>query len=253
MGRSTNPIYFFYLQPNFFYIETRFGYVDVKSFPVHFYIQRNGGFGGRNTAVTFELEQLNVGGTMKTNTGVFTAPRSGIYHFSFAFMNYFQNNVNSIYIRINGVAIGCAHTDGSSKMLLKSSLPATLTLKSGDMVDLFQVSDGNIFDNPNHYTHFNGFLIEENIDEKFNILQLPSSSGVVKSADPVCLVKGFPKNCQDLSCRGHTFDGFYLVRSDTLDNKIDTIYCEFSQYSSTRSITGGLLFRCNLCINSANI
>ena len=187
--------------------------MDIKSSPVHFYVQKNnGGSIQRNSIISFDLEHLNVGGAMKLNTGIFTAPKSGTYHFSFAFMNYFRNKNNTIFIRKNGVTLGAAHTDGSSQILMHSSLPATLKLKSGDTVDLFQIEDGSIDDHPEHYTHFTGWLIEEDFDEKPISPKQPAIA-VLKSTDPVCQFKGFPKSCQDLRCRGHTSDGFYFKQN----------------------------------------
>ena len=214
--------------------ETRFGYMDVKSSPVHFYVQKNRNFSRPNSIVTFEIETLNIGGAMNINTDVFTAPRSGTYHFSFSFMKDEQAKPIVIFIRKNGVNIGAAHTYALANIKLHSSLPATLKLKSGDMVDLFQMLDGNMY---SPYTHFTGWLIEEDIDDKI-FLPLTTIANA-KSADTLCQVKGFPKNCQDLRCRGQSINGFYMVRSATLDNKIDTVYCDFSKSSSTRSNCGG--------------
>ena len=217
-------------------METRLGYMDIKSSPIHFHVQRNDGNLLPNSVVAFHLEQLNVGGAMNIRTGVFTVPRSGTYHFSFSFMNYFEDKINSIHLRINGVAIGAAQTD-RLKMLLQSSLVATLKLQLGDLVDLFQMRGGAIYDDSNHFTHFTGWLMEEDFDEKPISLPL-TIIPATKLTDPLCQVKGFPKTCRDLRCRGHTLDGFYFVRSIIMDNKIDTIYCEFS--NPTRATTGGI-------------
>ena len=213
--------------------ETRFGYIDVKSSSVHFYVQRNGNFSRPNSIVTFEVERLNVVVAMNINTGVFTAPRTGAYHFSFSFMKDEQAKAIVIFIRKNGVNIGAAHTYALPNIKLHSSLPATLKLKSGDTVDLFQMLDGNMY---SPYTHFTGWLIEEDIGDK---LSLPLTTfSAAKSADQLCQVKGFPKSCQDLRCRGQTINGFYMVKSVNLDNKIDTIFCDFSKSSSTPSTSG---------------
>ena len=171
---------------------------------------------------------------MNINTGVFTAPRTGAYHFSFSFMKDEQAKAIVIFIRKNGVNIGAAHTYALPNFKLHSSISATLKLKSGDTVDLFQMLDGNMY---SPYTHFTGWLIEEDIDEKRS---LPLTTiDTTKSADQLCQVKGFPKSCQDLRCRGQIINGFYLVKAGNVDSKIDTVYCDFSKSSSTRSISGG--------------
>ena len=176
---------------------------------------------------------------MNIHSGVFTAPRSGTYHFSFAFMNDEQAKAITLYIRKNGVTIGAAHTDALSKTILQSSLAATLKLKSGDTVDLFQTGEGNLYDDASHYTHFTGWLIEEDLDKKLISIPIPNIS-TIKLADPLCQVKGFPRSCNDLRCRGQVIDGYYLVRSVILDNKIDIVYCEFSKSSSTPRGRSGL-------------
>ena len=67
-------------------LETRFGYMDLKSSPVHFYVQRSTPFTQQNAIIPYNFERLNVGGAMNIKTGVFTAPRNGTYHFAFAFL-----------------------------------------------------------------------------------------------------------------------------------------------------------------------
>ena len=208
--------------------------MDIKSSPVHFWVQRNYAFDRKNSIIPFEVERINVGGAMNLNTGVFNAPRSGTYHFSFTFMNYFQNNNNTIFIRKNGVPIGAAHADGSSQIVLPSSLPVTLKLISGDTVDLFQL-DGSLMDYTDHYTHFTGWLIEEDLIDAKSISPKQPAISASKFIDPVCQFKGFPKSCRDLRCRGHSSDGFYMIQSVSIEKKIDTVYCEFSNSISSRS------------------
>ena len=212
--------------------------MNIKTSPVHFYVQRNSHFSRSNAVLTFEVERLNLGGAMNINTGVFTAPCSGTYHFSFAFMKNGQVKPIRIYIRKNGVAIGAAFTH-AYEAFLQSSLSVTLKLKLGDTVDLFQIGEASIYDDETHFNHFTGWLIEEDLDEKLNSLMLPPIS-TATVADPFCKTKGFPKSCQDLRCRGHTTDGFYLVQSVPVDNKIDIIYCDFSHSNPTHSTIQGI-------------
>ena len=63
----------------------------------------------------------------------------------------------------------------------------------------------------------------------------------VKPPDSIFQVKGFPTGCHDLKRLGHTLDGFYLIRSDTVVNKIDTVYCDFGNFSGAQPTTGGPL------------
>ena len=149
-------------------LETRIGYLDVKRSPVHFYVQKNGGFIQENSVITFDFQRLNVGSSMNINTGVFTASRSGTYFFSFAFMADEPNKPIVIFFRKNGEQVGAAqvftNSNAFSKMIFQSSMPAIFKLKAGDWVDLYKKNVGNIYDDANHYTHFTGWLMEEDLD-----------------------------------------------------------------------------------------
>ena len=144
-------------------METRFGYMDLKTSPVHFYVQRSNRFSKKNSPITFELERLNIGGAMNIKTGIFTAPRNGVYHFDFSFLKDVSQNFVTVFLRKNGVNIGATEASGSANFDLQSSLHSTLKLDSGDKVDLFEVRGGVIIDDPDHYTHFTGWLIEEDL------------------------------------------------------------------------------------------
>ena len=63
-------------------METAVGVVDVKSSPVYFHVQRNSTYTLNGTTIPFEIERLNIGGGMNINSGIFTAPKTGIYFFS---------------------------------------------------------------------------------------------------------------------------------------------------------------------------
>jgi hypothetical protein len=59
-------------------------HADVKSTPVHFYVQRNSNFEAKWAPIPFDVAVVNEGNAMDLTTGKFTAPRPGIYFFSFA-------------------------------------------------------------------------------------------------------------------------------------------------------------------------
>ena len=74
--------------------ETLIGYNDVKtSAGVYFSVKRKTTYIIKNTVLPYDDADVNVGGAMNIATGVFTAPTSGRYHFSFHGLNCDAKNV----------------------------------------------------------------------------------------------------------------------------------------------------------------
>jgi hypothetical protein len=140
------------------------GYVDVKSAPVHFYVTRNSDFKATVTPIPFDLAVVNEGNAMNLNTGKFTAPRPGIYFFSFAGTAYLSTSFYS-YLYLNGNSIGSSWVyENNVNKYSSMSFQSTLNLKKGDQVWVqISGSDSYLHDNGNHYTHFTGFMLEEEI------------------------------------------------------------------------------------------
>jgi hypothetical protein len=145
------------------------GYADVKSAPVHFYAKRSTNFNTIGTPILFEFSRVNEGNAMDLNTGKFTAPRPGIYFFSFTGLASFPASsfrVNlEVTLYLNGGGIGRGWVEGKdqrSPLLVHS----TLKLKKGDQVwvEINLLSSGvNLFDSHAHHTHFTGWMLEEEI------------------------------------------------------------------------------------------
>ena len=160
------------------------GYVDVKSTPVHFYVQRNTNFNTKLTPIPFDVAVVNEGNAMNLTTGIFTAPRNGIYFFSFVGHAYFlAYSVYSDYVRLGInlvlndaiVAMGWVdegHSDDVNSTVNTQVSPvtvqSTLNLKKDDRVWVRISSihgEGFFYDNysPYHFTHFMGFMLQEEI------------------------------------------------------------------------------------------
>ncbi len=142
--------------------------MDVKSSDsagIFFYVQIGDRYSLANGVLRFDHQVLNVGGGMDLKTGVFTAPKAGIYTFAFSIAkNGWIIKVTEISLRLNGVRIGQAMA-GSGFFSAPATLQSILKLKKGDRIDLWK-SQGELFQECQSYCHhFTGSLIEEDFTE----------------------------------------------------------------------------------------
>ncbi|XP_046637955.1 uncharacterized protein LOC124316198 isoform X2 [Daphnia pulicaria] len=152
------------------------GYADVKSAPVHFHVQRNSSFETQLTPIPFELARVNEGNAMNLSSGIFTAPRPGIYFFSFTGVAHLFSSSSyawfSSYLFLNGNRIGMSNVQehkGPVRQYSPLTLQSTLNLKKGDRVWVtietlrFSSLYDDKYDDRGHLTHFTGFMLEEEI------------------------------------------------------------------------------------------
>ena len=112
--------------------------------------------------ITFNLELVNIGKAMEASTGVFTAPKSGIYQFSFTIGKYgYVTSELYVHLRKNSKKIGTSVSNGGFYSGV-SSFQSIITLKKGDRVDLYK-EKGRIQDDYPKCNHFSGMLLDQDL------------------------------------------------------------------------------------------
>ena len=148
--------------------ETRYGFVDVKTSPVYFFVTRTSEWITPGT-MPFEKEYLNLGGGMNLASGVFTAPKDGIYAFSFkgsgtGYGSGYAGN-GSVILQQNGANVAGGYSKINGAILntwATVSVHGTLKLNKGDTITINHV-DGVIYSSSNSHTQFTGSLLEEDL------------------------------------------------------------------------------------------
>lgn len=171
MTKIFNCMYFYGLVLGF---QKWIGYVDVKTAPVYFYVNRNSHLPTANVSITYESARVNVGGGMNAATGKFTAPRTGIYFFSFSAVAAFPASSTllefSVGLYLNGTLIGASYVEDANIDSVNHhdcpfSLQSTVSLNKGDQIWLqIRLLSSRVY-LANHYTYFTGWLIEEDLSQ----------------------------------------------------------------------------------------
>ena len=122
------------------------------------------------TPIPFQLAWVNEENAMDLTSGKFTAPRPGIYFFSFTGQTDFPRSSASglsVGLFFNGGLIGASEDEEANTIANQNNpvtFQATLNLKKGDQVwveILWMASGAYLSDNGDHRNHFTGFMLIE--------------------------------------------------------------------------------------------
>ncbi|CAI5657348.1 unnamed protein product [Oreochromis niloticus] len=115
-----------------------------------------GYFSGPTTLI-FKRVVTNIGNAYSPQTGIFTAPVRGAYHFDWRVYGH-GNGEAGAYLFRNEEKIFLAY-ETQSQGITSASDGATLLLEVGDQVSVRLWSGSMIYDDENHHTTFSGHLI----------------------------------------------------------------------------------------------
>ena len=113
--------------------------------------------------ICFNIERLNIGRAFNLTSGVFRAPKSGIYEFSFSLLkDAFTVSYIQVHLRLNNKNIVGKAFSGSGFYSSLVSFQSVLRLKKGDRIDLFK-KEGTLDYHEDYLHHFSGLLLEEDL------------------------------------------------------------------------------------------
>ncbi|XP_023205405.1 complement C1q tumor necrosis factor-related protein 3-like isoform X2 [Xiphophorus maculatus] len=113
-----------------------------------------------NTDITLIFRNVvtNIGNAYNPNTGLFTAPVRGVYHFDFHIHGHGSTNPTSAVLVKNGEQIFTSWTHQPAGAQ-KASNGVSLLLEIGDVVFLRMRANSRIYDNTDNHTTFSGHLL----------------------------------------------------------------------------------------------
>lgn len=113
---------------------------------------------------------------MNASSGIFTAPRNGIYAFHLSGIFYYPTSTSRVdaylSLMVNGDQIGrtAVHSHDDNSYYLHS-LHSTLELRAGDEVWInipYLSSGASLHDDFQRYTQFTGFLLQEKLNNNMH-------------------------------------------------------------------------------------
>ena len=104
--------------------------------------------------IPFQVALKNSGNVMNLTAGIFTAPKTGVYYFSFHSQADSSNTI--IHLKLNNLINICSAFGPNRLSIL--TLQSTIALQKGDQISVF-LDEDSIYEDLNHKTHFIGVLL----------------------------------------------------------------------------------------------
>ena len=113
---------------------------------------------GANAVIKFEDVRVNRGKGYDPSTGVFTAPRKGLYHISCLI---FGISGNSLHYQLNKNDAAYTYGYTTKGIHTSSTISSLMEMKKGDRVFVKHNSSASEKIYGDHYTTFSGYLLQE--------------------------------------------------------------------------------------------
>ncbi|XP_028452298.1 complement C1q-like protein 2 [Perca flavescens] len=110
-----------------------------------------------DTTLIYKYVPTNIGNAYNSNTGLFTAPVRGAYHFEWHFAG--DNSGGSAGWLVKNSQNVFAVYERQASGFMSASNGVTLLLEVGDIVFVRLAATSFVFDNLNHHTTFSGHLL----------------------------------------------------------------------------------------------